>query len=95
MSEDIKYIIRRKDNGLHAQWYFDSEDEYKTVLFDSTEEVNRYMEEHYYFFENIDYEIVPVTKSEREGIRLSYIAYCNFKDIKDTEEYKESICYKA
>lgn len=97
-----KYIIRRKDNDLDAQWAIfenksdpNSEMDQRTILFDTMEEVNIFIEQNYYFFEGVDYEIVPVPESERTGIRLSYVDYFNFKDIKDTEEYKESICYKA
>lgn len=81
---DDKLVIENKDNGLHAQW------DCKTILFNTEEEANDFIEQNYYFFEDAEYEIVDPPEDAIEFIEN----FINFKDIKDIEEYKESICYK-
>ena len=80
-----KYVITNNDINLQAQW------DYKTILFESEEEAKEFINAHYYFFEEVNYSITPPPEDAEEFIEN----FIDFKDIKDTEDYKESICYKA
>ena len=80
----MQYVIQKTYNKrLFVRW------DGNVIVFDTKEEVKQHIKENYYFFKNAEYQIIP----KLEYFTSDYII--NYKDIVDTDRYRDSCVYKA
>lgn len=80
--EDNKFIIQRTDEpNLYTRW------DKRVIVFDTIDEVNKHINENFYFYQNTNYKIIPLPRQFKLVV--------NYKDIVNTDEYKETCVYEA
>ena len=79
------YIIRNKHTKLDVQYLSGSTQ--RTLLFNTKEEANQFLEDCSNFFIGVEHEIIP----QEDNNGLIFIDYFNYADIVNTDEYKELV----